>query len=258
MKPTLHYYNTPEGIVAFSTTRHGGCSVGNHGEMNINLYCGDEVENVKANRKLLAEELNIAEDRLVLPHQVHGVESRFIADEFMALPDSVKGAVVEGVDALMTNCTGICIGVSTADCIPVILIDKAHRAVSAIHAGWRGTLNRIVHKTLMEMQSCFQTVPRDVMAIIGPGISLKNFEVGQEVYDAFAQAGNDMDLISKMYDKWHIDLPRCNRIQLEQAGVCPDNIMMSDICTFDAVDDYFSARKLGVDSGRIFTGVILK
>ena len=108
------------------------------------------------------------------------------------------------------------------------------------------------------MHHCFKTVPQDVVAVIGPGISLANFEVGQEVYEQFAQLGNDMERIAKMYDKWHIDLPECNRLQLVEAGVPERQILSADICTYDHCDEFFSARRLGIESGRIYTGIVLR
>ena len=108
------------------------------------------------------------------------------------------------------------------------------------------------------MRATFGTNSTELKAIIGPGISLKNFEVGQEVYDEFAKAEFDMNAIARMEEKWHIDLPECNRLQLIKAGLKPENITMSGICTFDNNADYFSARRQGINSGRIYTGIVLK
>ena len=99
----------------------------------------------------------------------------------------------------MTNEAGVCVGVSTADCIPVLVYDKHHHAAAAIHAGWRGTLRHIVLKTVREMTVNFGSVANELMAVIGPGISLKHFEIGQEVYDQFASADFDMDAIAQLY-----------------------------------------------------------
>ena len=145
--PQLKTYDMGDGIVAFSTTRHGGVSTGtSYASFNINPFCGDDPAHVAANRELLCKELGIDSRHLILPHQTHGVDTRIISDEFCALPDNVRQMVLEGVDAVMTNVPGVCVGVSTADCIPVLLHDPKHRAVCAVHAGWRGTLARIRHQ----------------------------------------------------------------------------------------------------------------
>ena len=272
-QPVLNYYNLSDDVKAFSTTRHGGVSEGNYASLNINEYCGDSKANTDANRLLLANELGIDANHIIMPHQTHGVESRIIGEEFANLPDGVKKMLLEGVDAVMTNIPGMCIGVSTADCIPVLLYDEEHHAAAAIHAGWRGTQARIVHKAVQEMHMAYQTDPTKLKAVIGPGISLDNFEVGDEVYAAFEQAAFDMSTIAeerikrnpnaedpaKAFErKWHINLPLANIQMLTHNGVDEANIINTGICTFDNADNYFSARRLGIESGRIYTGIIIR
>lgn len=240
----------------FSTTRHGGVSQGEYASFNINEYCGDTQDAIAANRKALCNELGITIDRLVMPHQTHGVEVRQIAADFIALPENIRRMILEGVDAVMTNESGICIGVSTADCIPILIYDKAHHAVCAVHAGWRGTVSRIVEKAVRAMALAYQTEPQDLQCIVGPGISFDAFEVGMEVYDQFRQAGFET-VSGFVRGKWHIDLKECNRQQLVALGVKPEAITVSPICTYNDNADFFSARKQGTESGRIFTGAIL-
>lgn len=272
-QPVLNYYNLSDDVKAFSTTRHGGVSEGNYASLNINEYCGDSKDHTDANRLLLANELGIDANHIIMPHQTHGVESRIIGEEFANLPDGVKKMLLEGVDAVMTNIPGMCIGVSTADCIPVLLYDEEHHAAAAIHAGWRGTQARIVHKAVQEMRMAYQTDPTKLKAVIGPGISLDNFEVGDEVYTDFEQAAFDMSTIAeerikrnpnaddpaKAFErKWHINLPLANIQMLTHNGVDEANIINTGICTFDNADNYFSARRLGIESGRIYTGIIIR
>ena len=131
-QPQLDYYDMGSGVVAFSSTRHGGFSTENHAAFNINRYCGDSEENIRKNRDLLCQTLGISDDCLIMP------------------------------------------------------------------------------------------------------------------------------AISRYERKWHIDLPVCNRQQLITAGLSPQNIKVSPVCTYKQAADYFSARRLGIDSGRIFTGILLK
>ena len=251
MQPVLHFYDFGEGVTAFSTTRRGGFSKGSYGEFNTNRYCGDNVEAIRQNRALLCGLLGIDDSRLLMPHQVHETE-------IVAVNETTREAELEGVDALMTNIPGICIGVSTADCIPVLLYDKVHRAVCAIHAGWRGTVKRIVEKAIAAMTSTYSTRPADIQAQIGPGIHIESFEVGDEVYEAFANDGFEMGTISrKVGQKWHIDLPECNRQQLLASGVPAAQVAVSPICTYQHPETYFSARRLSISSGRIFTGILM-
>lgn len=257
LKPQLTYYDMAEGITAFSSTRHGGYSQGNHGEFNVNLYCGDDPDDIDYNRQALCQLLKIGKDRLVMPHQVHGTGIAQIGKTFFRLSEEVRRQVLEGIDALMTNLTGVCIGVSTADCIPIILYDPEHHAASVVHSGWRGTVADIAGVAVTSMQMAYHSRPEVLKAVIGPGISLQNFEVGDEVYEQFAAAGYPMEQIARRYEKWHIDLWQCCRLQLEQIGLKADHIQTAGICTYDRYEDFFSARRLGTESGRILTGIVL-
>lgn len=266
--PVLLDYDLGERITAFSSTRFGGVSQGHYGEFNVNEYCGDSPEAIQENRRLLCEKLCIDPSRLVLPHQVHGTVVRQINKDFFLLSDVKQRQLLEGVDAVMTDVPQICIGVSTADCIPVIIYDTKHHAACAVHAGWRGTVRRIVRHAIEAMTVAYGSHPESLRAAIGPGISLEAFEVGDEVYQAFADAGFKMEQIARRFKsrssnhnsqtKWHIDLWECNRQQLIYGGLAAGNIHVAGICTFNHYADYFSARRLGINSGRILTGVVLR
>ena len=257
-KPVLQYYPLGEGVTAFSSTRQGGYSEGRYGEFNINRYCGDSEEAIQKNREALCQLLGIEDHSLLMPHQVHLAEIAVVDREMLTLSTEEILQKLDGIDALMTNEAGVCIGVSTADCSPVLLYDPIQRASCAIHAGWRGTVQRIVEKAVTRMTEVFGSDPKNLIAQIGPGIHLESFEVGDEVYQTFEKEGFPMELISKKYEKWHIDLPKCNRLQLVAAGIPETHIAVSPICTFQQSDTFFSARKLSINSGRIFTGILLQ
>ena len=255
--PQWHDYDMGNGVIAFSTTRKGGCSEGNYAAFNINRYCGDDPAHIEANRTALCQRLGIGMAQLVVPHQVHAAEVKQIDRNFTEQPAAVRDELTDGFDAVMTDVPGICVGVSTADCIPVLIYDAAHHAVCAVHAGWRGTVQCIVVRAIERMRAAYGTQPSELTAAIGPGISIDHFEVGDEVYQQFVDAGFEMEPISRRYRKWHIDLPECNRRQLIQLGVAPQRIISSGICTYAQSDMYFSARYLGIDSGRIYNGIML-
>lgn len=257
MTPTITYYNLGTEVTAFSTTRQGGASKGAYAEFNITHYCGDAPKAIKKNREALCHILGIEDHHLILPRQTHQTEIRCIDKTFLILPEAERSEILEGVDAVITNLSGVCIGVSTADCIPILLYDPIHHVVAAVHAGWRGTVARIIEKTVRTMNDNYGSNPYNMVAQIGPGICLDSFEVGDEVYDAFLDAGFDMSLISKKYEKWHIDLPLCNRLQLISCGILENAVHLSLICTYQHPDTHFSARRLGIHSGRLFTGILL-
>lgn len=260
----LHLYNELSDVTAFSTDRHGGVSKGPYASFNANHYCGDNPSDVETNRGLLCERLGIDKSCLIVPHQTHDTRTLVINDKFMCLPDDVRAFMLEGVDAVCTDLEKVCVCVSTADCIPVLIYDPEHRVVSAVHAGWRGTVKRIVMENMSVLRDRYGTRPEACQAVVGPGISVDAFEVGDEVYEQFEGAGFDMRGISSRYpssvagvSKWHIDLPLCNKRQLMDAGVAESNIFMSGICTYSRSEDFFSARRLSVRSGRILNGIML-
>lgn len=255
MLPLLHEYQLASGVRAFSTTRQGGVSVGPYASFNINAFCGDSPASLSANKALLARKLGLPETSILLPHQVHGERHLCVEADFFSKSERQQADLLEGVDIIMTPLKRICVGVSTADCVPVLLYDERQGVACAVHAGWRGTVGRAVCKALRVMVERYATEPSDVKAAIGPCISLRAFEVGDEVYERFQAAGFDMPLISRRYAKWHIDLPECNRLQLLAMGLRAENIQVSGICTYTHSDRFFSARKLGTFSGRIYSGI---
>ncbi|MBO4565112.1 MAG: peptidoglycan editing factor PgeF [Bacteroidaceae bacterium] len=253
------YYDIANNVTAFTTTREGGCSIGNYASMNVNPYCGDAPEHIAENRRRLCHELNILPHHLVMPHQTHQTKVATITPQFFEYTQEQQTAYLEGIDALMTDMKGIAIGVSTADCVPILIYDTRHHVAAAIHAGWRGTVQRIAEKAFEEMGKYYGTTGCDCKAIIGPSISKESFEVGDEVYETFrAQGFENEQLYSTLNGKWHIDLWECNRQQLMNKKIDAHNIHVAGICTYQSSDRFFSARKLGIQSGRLFSGIILR
>ena len=238
---------------AFSTPRKGGVGEGAYASFNITHYCDDSAENVSANRRILCAELEIADERLVLPRQTH-------SDAIAIVTHETPQQALEGVDAVITHEEGLCIGVSTADCIPLLYFDAQHRVVAAVHAGWRGTVSGIAQKTLHMMQEVYGTKSENLQVVVGPGISARAFEVGEEVVEAFRNANFEMERIhhvNPQTQKSHLDLWEANVGLLVKEGVRLENVHVSGICTYTSHEAYFSARRLGIHSGRIFTGIML-
>ena len=244
-------------IFCFSTTRHGGYGRDAYASFNCNPYCGDNPEFVEKNRELLCALMPVRPKGLAIPHQVHRTEVRTIGPDFLEKTEAGRTALLEGVDALTSDVPGICLCISTADCIPILCYDTRLKVAAAIHAGWRGTVARIAEKTLHTMAGIYGTEGKDVTVCIGPGISAEAFEVGDEVYEAFRDAGFEMSCIAVRKEKWHIDLWEANRMQLLASGVRPENIELSGICTYQNQEDFFSARRLGIRSGRILSGIMI-
>ena len=259
-------------VTAFTTTRRGGYSQGEYGEMNVNPWVGDDPEAVKKNRELLCQELRLRDtSRLIMPHQVHGTEMVQITRDFLALPREEQAQRLEGIDAVMTDVPSIAIGVSTADCVPVLLYDIKHHTACALHAGWRGCVQRIIPKAMSAMKGAYGSHPNEMRALIGPCIMMCNYQVKADVMDQFRQAGFDVKFFSmptfltreqeatvKPEDRtWDLDLVQFCIQELTNAGIRPRRIVATMQNTYDKPDILFSARRQGIASGRLFTGIIL-
>jgi len=158
------------------------------------------------------------------------------------LPASGKQGIVGEGDALLEDTPGSVVAVKTADCIPVLLVDPRHRAVAAVHAGWRGTAAQIVPKAIELMGERFGSVPADLHAAIGPGIGECCYEVGPEVSAQFGKEG-----------RAHLNLPEENRKQLVGIGVAPERVYLANLCTQCNPDEFHSFRRDKEAAGRLYS-----
>lgn len=197
---------------------------------------------------------------VVMGHQVHGCEIAFVKNQ------NTTREELEGFDAFVTDVPGCAIAVRTADCIPVLLHDPVRRVVAAIHSGWKGTVLGIARKCVAAMQIRYNCNPADMRAVIGPGIAVDSFQVGEEVVLKFREAGFNLDEIYRwdgpvqdepMVGGHHIDLFAANKAILESAGILSSNIQICRIDTFRD-ESFFSARREGVGCGRIINVIRLK
>lgn len=228
--------------------------------MNCTPYTGDDIEAVQRNQQLLCTALHIEKEQLIIPYQTHSVNALVIDKEFLQQNAEKRNEQLQNIDALITQEKGVCLCVSTADCTPILLYDRKQQVIAAIHAGWRGSVNYIVRKTLEQMNRLYNTQGEDIFAAIGPCIGFDAFEVGDEVYDAFKQNDFPMEYISGWKPethKWHIDLQMANSVQLIDFGVPTEQIDICDICTFTHYEKFFSARRLGIKSGRTLSGIFM-
>ena len=217
----LDFAGPIDGIEAFSTTR--GNVDGRNAYSGVNLcdYVGDDALRVLDARISLGMQLGIDLDDLVMPRQTHSCRVAVIDERFRSMDIDKQEAALEGVDALVTHLKGVVIGVNTADCVPIVLVDAAAGVIAVAHAGWRGTVGRIAHAVVKEM--CRQgAVATRIQAAMGPSICQECFEVGDEVVEAFGKAHFDLGAIVKRNattGKAHIDLRAANRAVLVSAGV---------------------------------------
>jgi YfiH family protein len=253
------------------STRRGGASDFPSGAkpaervLNLGFADWDSRERVIENRQEFFHAIRADNMRIVTLRQIHSDVAHRVDGS-----KSVSQAAPKG-DALLTTEPGVLLVVQTADCVPILLVDRKRRAVAAIHAGWRGTLKRIAAKTLGRMRMEFGTRPADVLAALGPGIGRCCYEVGSEVVKSFhAQFPNARDWFEGPFDalasdednpNWlpwltmmppghqppplraHLDLIAANRAILVDAGVPARQISFSGLCTACRTDLFFSYRR---------------
>jgi polyphenol oxidase len=261
-------------VHGFSTRTGGNTTVyrpnQRSGELNLGFTASDPKETVLANRRMFVAAVTKSETTpLVTLKQIHSSIVQVVGKADAGVHAKQKA------DAMMTNRPGILLGIQTADCIPILIADTKKRAVAAFHAGWRGTLKRIVESGVGRMRLEFGSRPENLVAAIGPGIGACCYAVGEEVQTEFeSQFIYASELFSEAYDSnpvkekypllfltarapghssigpaLHLDLVEANRRQLLDAGLSPGNIFIQGDCTSCRTDRYFSHR---ADHG--FTG----
>ena len=249
--------DTP-GITVVQTVR-GEIETSNpYSQWNLCDYTGDDALRVLDSRMQFCQQLGIDLDHLVMPRQTHSTNIKVLDNAFLEESIEAQDSELEGVDALVTTLPGVCIGVNTADCVPIVLVDGEAGVIAVAHAGWRGTVGRIASSVVKEMCRQGASVDR-IQVAMGPSICQDCFEVGDEVVQAFKNAHFDMDAIVKRNDetgKAHIDLRAANSAVLVAAGISVGNIAVSQHCSRCEHDRFFSARRLGINSGRTFTAIL--
>jgi polyphenol oxidase len=245
-------------IAHFCTSREGGVSMGNYASFNLSPFSGDNPASFDQNKSVLCNILGIDSENLIIPFQTHGTEIREIDPPYFLLSIDQKAEYLNGVDAIFTQLPQVCIGITTADCVPLLFFDPVKKVIAAAHAGWRGTCGRIAEKTALALIEKYNCNPADILVTIGPSISAEVYEVGNEVVEQFANEGFDISKITEIRNKAiFLNLWEANRQSLEKAGIKAEHIEIAGICTYTGHERFFSARRLGIKSGRILSGIML-
>jgi len=220
------------------STRLGGVSPFPANDLNLAGFDEDSAENIYENRRRF---LNVFDEKFTLTSvwQVHGDGVKVVKTQ--ADVENTE----EKYDALTSNLENILVGAKTADCVPVLIGDARTKAFAAVHAGWRGTLQTIVIKTIEIMQETFGTDSKDLICAIGPAAGCKNYEVGQDVISAFEEKFSTGGKLFTPTKENHalIDLFTANKNQLLSVGVKEENIFTAPFCTMERSDIFFSYRK---------------
>lgn len=224
---------------AFST-RVGGVSSLPAAALSLGNFRQDSRANILENRRRFQTAIKAQTWPLVTVNQIHSADVRTIRDAEDALGEP------SACDALTANLPCTLLAVQTADCMPILLVDERTRAFAAIHAGWRGTLGRIVSRTLERMQQDYDTQPQDVWAAFGPAIAACCFEVGAEVVTQFEEAMSFSAAAFTHHQpngKANLNLSLINQRLLLERGVFAERIFDCALCTACRTELFFSYRR---------------
>lgn len=251
-----------KGITAFSTLRDSDATSEPYAGFNVCAYTGGNPHTIAANMCALACELHVGVESMILPRQTHSVNvariSRLNGSPAFFDESGARIESLEGIDALVTDEKSLVLCINTADCVPVVLADAAAGVVGVAHSGWRGTAGRIAAHTVVAMVG-LGALPGRIRVALGPHICRDCFEVGDEVADIFRREFSDPGIVSMGHGgKPHVDLSKAIAETLVENGVDRENIQCPDECSCHNPDRYFSARRLGVASGRTLTVVTMR
>ena len=252
--PYIQFKNlSATGIVKHGfSTRKGGVSTGIFSSMNLNFKRGDDPDAVMENYRRRAAALNMRVEDMVLSDQTHTTNVRVITEE-----DRGKGILkpqdYSDVDGMITNVPGIVLVTSYADCVPLYFVDPVRKAIGLSHSGWKGTVGHIGQKTVWKMHEVYGSEPKDIVAAIGPSICQSCYEVSDDVAEAFranftADEAADI-LLDKGNGKYQLDLWKANWYVLTDAGILPEHLSVTDLCTACHPELLWSHRKTNGQRG---------
>lgn len=250
-----------EAVIHGFSTRMGGVSEGMFSSMNLSFARGDEEGRVRENFARLGRAMGLDCRNLVFSDQTHTSNVRVVTEA-----DRGKGFVREkdyrDVDGLVTNVPGLVLAAFYADCVPLFLVDPVHRAVGLSHSGWKGTVGKIGKCTVELMKEQYGTRPEDLTAAIGPSICQDCYEVSEDVIGQFQEAFEKTYWKEIFYEKpdgkYQLNLWRANELIFREAGLLPERILTTDLCTCCNAKLLFSHRASQGKRGNLGAFLMLK
>lgn len=251
---TFPAFDELPGIIHGFSSRLGGVSEGCLSSMNLSFSRGDEPEHVRENFRRIAESIGFSEKDLVFSMQTHTANVRRVGRE-----DCGRGLERPvgycDVDGLVTNEPGVVLATFYADCVPLFFVDPVHHCIGLSHSGWRGTVGKLGKATVETMAKEFGSEPGDLLAAVGPSICQECYEVSEEVIGLFRENFAE-ELWPKLFyrkDNGHyqLNLWEANRLIFQEAGILPQHITVTDICTACNPELLFSHRASGGKRGNL-------
>lgn len=240
-RPGLAPYYSFESLVAHGLRhavfgRVGGVSISPWESLNVGHKVGDDPQAVAENHRIIYETLGLADNRVVTCQQIHG-------DRVVAVRAGDGGRTFDATDGLVCDVPDLALMMRFADCVPVLLYVPSRSAIGLAHAGWRGTVAKVVTKTAQAIIERYGCRPDDMLAAIGPSIGPCCYEVGEEVVALARDAFPDAGVLTERNGRHYFDLWLANAWQLRQLGV--HAIEVAGVCTACHSDTFYSHRKSG-------------
>lgn len=258
-----HILDTLDFVRHGFLSRIGGISKPPFSSLNFDTRDGDNIKNVEHNKTMAGMLFGFDASRLLTINQVHGNDVLIIDKPVKDISSISKTSA----DAIITNQYGIAIGILTADCVPILLADPVKKLISVVHAGWRGTVKRIVQKTIEIMIKHFDSDKKAILAAIGPSIGQCCYKVDEVVAKEFGDNEFIIPLspLVKVESKgnrgdfeWMLDLKRANLNQMLNSGLLEKNVSVEDICTSCRNDLFFSYRADNKKTGRQLNFIMMR
>jgi polyphenol oxidase len=185
------------------------------------------------NRERFLNKLGLSEKNVIGVNSIHG-------DNIVIVTKEDRGNFIDNTDGLITNDKNVYLSITVADCLPIVIFDPQKEIIGLIHCGWKGLEKNITVKAIKKMEVNFGVNPKELLAGIGPGIGVCHFEVKKDFPSKFKSYP---ETIIKKDGKSYIDLKLIAKRQLEEAGIKPESIDVSPVCTYCHAGKYFSYRK---------------
>lgn len=244
------------GLVrAVFSTRLGGVSPAPYASMNLSWNRGDDPANTQANYEIFCRAMGWDPARVAQCHLIHSTIVLEAGEEDLGRITSSDHAPAREGDGFITDRRDIVLRQTFADCVPIWLLDPVRKAVAMLHAGWRGTVAGMAARGVEALAARYGSDPRDILAAVGPSIHPCCFAIRDDVADPLEASFPGAGLVIPGTDQPRGDLQKCNELWLRKAGVLPEHIAMSGLCTSCSTDLFFSHRaekgKCGVMAGMI-------
>lgn len=243
------------------TTRLGGVSKGDLSSMNLSFTRGDREEDVRENYRRMAKAVDVSVNHMVASRQTHTTNVRIVTEK-----DAGKGVVREcdytDVDGLVTNIPGICLVTFYADCVPLLFLDPVKRVIASSHSGWRGTVHKMGQVTVDLMVDEYGCCREDILAAVGPSICQDCYEVSEDVIEQFRE-NFSVDTWNQLFyekkdGKYQLNLWNANKQVLLEAGIKPEHMAVTNLCTCCNSSLLFSHRASGGKRGNLAAFLALK